>query len=227
MVGNLPQVIQDVVGRKFQGQLTCSCKPIHTQCEDLYPEEYINIKDAVSRRQTEFTVGRSCAREALSNLGQIPCPIPVGDFREPVWPESCVGSITHDGDYCVAVAAHSKNIDLVGIDLAKREPLDKKLIELVCRSEEVLHIAERGEGSFFEDPYKIIFSLKESVFKSMFSLVGKYFDFQDVSVLLNVDGSATIKLENDDLFSQVHRQLSTEVVLTQGYIFTVVWSSRN
>ncbi|MCA6104071.1 hypothetical protein J6525_37525 [Bradyrhizobium sp. WSM 4400] len=45
---------------------------------------------AVVGRRHEFAVGRACAREALSELGVPPCPIPSGLHREPLWPPAVV-----------------------------------------------------------------------------------------------------------------------------------------
>ena len=71
----------------------------------LYPEEAMAIERAVDKRRAEFTRGRACAREALSELGVPPQPIPVGTHRQPVWPLGVVGSITHCKGLVVAVAA--------------------------------------------------------------------------------------------------------------------------
>ena len=48
-----------------------------------------------SKRLKEFSVGRKCARNALSHLGFNDPPILIGTNREPIWPKNICGSITH------------------------------------------------------------------------------------------------------------------------------------
>ncbi|PHS16297.1 MAG: hypothetical protein COA78_04135 [Blastopirellula sp.] len=216
--------IRNVVSQNFNGRLACSCKNISTICESLFPDEARSIQNSVARRKKEFAVGRSCARSALSNLNFPPCAIPVGESHEPIWPKKITGSISHDGDYCVAVAAFVHDIRLIGIDLAKSEPLDKNLIELICTPEDISNVNKYGEHNYIADPYKAIFSVKESIFKSLFPVVGCYFDFGDVSVKLKLDGTALIELKNDELFAHLRPKLKARYYLIQTYIFSIVWS---
>ena len=58
---------------------------------ELFPEELRAIARATPARQREFALGRCCAREALALLGGPRVAIPVGRFRDPVWPFGYVG----------------------------------------------------------------------------------------------------------------------------------------
>lgn len=145
--------------------------------DNLHKEEMKYICNAVSIRKKEFLAGRACARRALARLGIPNCPILVGPMREPIWPEIVSGSISHDGNYCVAAVALKKTTPLLGIDIALREPLNKELIKLICTKKDIEAINNSDFTSFEADPYKLIFSVKESVYKCLFPVIQKIFDF--------------------------------------------------
>src|SRR5258708_38693026 len=60
-----------------------------------YPEEMATVANAVDKRRREFATGRSCARDALRELGIEPGPILAGERGMPRWPPGVVGSTTH------------------------------------------------------------------------------------------------------------------------------------
>jgi 4'-phosphopantetheinyl transferase EntD len=192
---------------------------------DLYPEEFSCIALAVEKRQREFASGRFCARRASQALGLNPAAIPVGSRRQPVWPAGITGSITHDGHYALAAVARAAKVPFLGIDLALQDPLDASLIELVCgskESEEIRRITFQGC-----DPFKLVFSLKEAVFKCLFPAVGRIFDFHDVWVSLHPERPrAEIHLENAALFSRAPRLVEARYCVSAGYIFSAVWCSQ-
>ncbi len=195
------------------------------ECEgELYKEELHFIHNAVEKRKREFTAGRICARKALVKLNRPPCPIPVGSTREPLWPQGVAGSITHDGNHCVACAANRDFIPYLGIDLAVREPLDRDLIPLICTEDDIKNIENTGESNFETDPYKLVFSIKESVYKCLFPVVQQIFDFQDVSIYMEPLGNtASITLFNKKLFSTLDLELKVRFRVIGDYVFSVVW----
>src|SRR5258708_11831857 len=82
----------------------------------LLAGEAIYVGRAVLKRVQEFAAGRLCARRALAEFGIVDLPIKVADDRQPIWPDSFVGSITHTGDFCAAVVAESRRIRALGLD---------------------------------------------------------------------------------------------------------------
>ena len=192
---------------------------------ELFAEETALIRSAVAKRKREFTAGRLCARAALKELGITQSPIMIGTMREPIWPLEVAGSITHDGDYCVVSVGYKKDIPLIGIDLAVAEPLGPELIKYICTEEEVTHIDSMGKSSFDIDPYKVVFSLKESIYKCLFPSVQEYIDFKDVSVLIDpTTRTSRIRLLNERLFSEFSPVLNSKFLnLGNNYLFTAVW----
>src|SRR5699024_2591462 len=72
----------------------------------LFPAEAEAIGNALPKRRAEFTAGRWCARQALTELGLPPTPVERGDHGSPCWPDGVVGSITHCDGYRPAAVAH-------------------------------------------------------------------------------------------------------------------------
>ncbi|WP_234705049.1 4'-phosphopantetheinyl transferase family protein [Sinorhizobium meliloti] len=86
-------------------------------------EEESAIATAVKSRRREFSIGRACARAALSKLGFPPSAIPTGPNREPLWPSGVVGSITHCAGFHAAAVALQKDCVALGIDVEVDEEL--------------------------------------------------------------------------------------------------------
>ena len=61
----------------------------------LLAEEMRHLGASVDKRKREFAAGRLCARRLLAEFGITDFPVRVADDRQPLWPESLVGSITH------------------------------------------------------------------------------------------------------------------------------------
>ena len=196
-----------------------------SECEgELFEEELHYIHKAVEKRKREFKAGRICSRKALAKLNRSPCSIPVGSTREPLWPQGVAGSITHEGNHCIACVANREIIPYLGIDLAAREPLDRNLIPLICTEDDIEYIKNVGESNFETDPYKLVFSIKESVYKCLFPVVREIFVFEDVSVQMeSASNTALITLLNNQLFSTLDLELKVKFCVTGDYVFSIVW----
>ena len=163
------QSITNVIGTVLPKGILVCCDRIDLCNGELYKDECIFVRNAINKRRREFLAGHTIARKLLEKLYHFPCSIPVGSMRQPVWPESVIGSITHDGDYCVVVAGHSDRTQLIGIDLAESTPLDPSLIPMICTKDEVKTLQHaRNLIDFAGDPYKLVFSVKESIYKCLF-----------------------------------------------------------
>ena len=132
-------------------------------------------------RRAEFTHGRSCARQALHQLGLEAGGIPVGASREPLWPTGIVGSISHAGTAATAgVARAGGNIVNLGLDLEPDEPLDAELVAQVCRPTEIARLAISDA-----DPARAarhVFAMKEAVYKALWPVQRRFLEFHDVEV---------------------------------------------
>ncbi len=148
----------------------------------LFPEEESLVERAVEKRRREFASGRACAREALARLGLPAAPILTGPRGEPQWPEGVVGSITHcDGCRASAVAS-AGDLAAIGIDAEPHLPLPDGVLDQIA----LPHERERLEGLVREAPEvrwdRLLFSIKESIYKAWFPLAGRWLGFEDASV---------------------------------------------
>lgn len=150
----------------------------------LFPEEEILIVKAVEKRKREYTAGRLCAHKALSQLGINDFPVLAGKNRDPLWPHNIIGSITHCEDYCAVAAARQGRIRSIGIDIEPAEKISDEIIDMVCRSAEKNWCNQQSNDI---DNYwpKVIFSIKESIYKCLYPILQRYVDFHEVQIQLN------------------------------------------
>jgi len=149
------------------------------------PEEAASLGQAVDKRRVEFATGRTLARRALLQLGVPPAPILRGSKREPLWPAGVVGSITHCRDYSAAAVAASAVVAAIGVDAEPHAPLPRGVLELVTIADERQWIRSRdGDGVCWD---RVLFSAKESVYKSWFPTTRRWLGFADVHLTIDPD----------------------------------------
>jgi len=164
----------------------CEFNPAHF-VDALYEYYRIEIPDnicqSVIKRRAEFLAGRYCAGKALTQLGVSETSVAIGAHSAPLWPNAITGSISHCN--CCALAAVSLNSGYrgIGIDIENKisdTTIDRLNKYVLCAAEtKWLPIERDARASLFT----LIFSLKESFFKAAFAMVGRYFDFDAVTVL--------------------------------------------
>jgi 4'-phosphopantetheinyl transferase EntD len=150
--------------------------------DSLWPEERAVVSGAVLKRRVEFTTVRVCARAALAELGVPPAPILPGVRGAPGWPAGIVGSMTHCAGYRAAAVASEEFAASIGIDAEPHAPLPDGVLEAIARPEEHRWLAElavRKPGVHWD---RLLFSMKESVYKAWFPLTGKWLDFDEASI---------------------------------------------
>ncbi|WP_103528501.1 4'-phosphopantetheinyl transferase [Streptomyces sp. SM12] len=163
---------------------------------ELFPEERAVIANAVAKRQAEFTTVRACAREALAQLGHAPAPLIPGTRGAPGWPDGVAGSMTHCLGYRAAVVGHAHEIAAVGIDAEPLQPLPDGVLEAISRPEErtvLAALTHSGAASPIAWD-RVLFSIKESIYKAWYPVTGKPLDFPEASVRISPDGTFTARL---------------------------------
>ncbi len=188
-----------------------------------FPEEEQTISRAAERRVREFRLGRALARECLAALGEPPAAIPIGENRAPRFPEGYVGSVSHCADAVCAVAARTRSIRSVGIDIERFARLGERLEERILtpgEAQELRAVApeERAVRA------GLAFSAKEVIHKNVSPLFGRNLRFLDVSIAFEFDaGRWSVSSASDrsrDLpwsdFRGVHSR-SGDLVVTAGY----------
>ena len=153
----------------------------------LLPEEIAIAESFGSKkRRAEFILGRLCAHRALSRFGLESEPILRNpDSREPCWPDSIWGSITHSTGFAAVAVGLKKDIKGIGIDLESfSRSLDFKIRKQVCVDSE-LEWLESLPDKQANRALRIIFSAKESIFKCFYPGTKTYLSFKDAEISVN------------------------------------------
>ncbi len=177
------QLLERVAGRlrEWFGPSTGVGVAVIDGSQPLFPEEEVHVQRAVPRRRDEFSAGRWCARQALAELGVAPAPIPVGAWRNPLWPAGMTGSISHTIGACAAVAAPCTTWKALGIDLLDRsgaESLPVDAHHLITHAGDG-HVPSAALPSW-APPLALTFSVKESVIKALSPSLQRFVDFPEI-----------------------------------------------
>ncbi|MFJ4823210.1 4'-phosphopantetheinyl transferase [Streptomyces bacillaris] len=149
---------------------------------NLFPEEEELIARAVPKRRSDFATARACARRAMGKLGLEPVAVLHGKRGMPLWPEGIVGSLTHCEGYRAAALARAGDVLSLGIDAEPHAPLPDGVAELVVLPSERERFAAAGgeAGDIHWD--RLLFSAKESVFKTWYPLTLTELDFEEADL---------------------------------------------
>jgi 4'-phosphopantetheinyl transferase EntD len=147
----------------------------------LLPAEAMHVARAVPKRVHEFAAGRLCARRALAEFGIVDVAVKVADDRQPVWPDSFIGSITHTAGFAAAVVAERRSAVGLGLDSEVVGDVDTKLWPSICVSMETAWMASLP-ASEQAAAVTLIFSAKEAFYKCQYALVRERLNFHDVRV---------------------------------------------
>ena len=142
----------------------------------LLPEERAAIERAVPKRRREFALGRMALRAAIREAGHDLSdaqPIAARPDRQPDLPPGLHASLSHSGDYCIAVASPPGGAS-IGVDL---EPMTRPLPEGLA--ETVMPFRLLGPG----DPL-LAFCVKEAMFKAQYPLTRRMLDFSAVPAVI-------------------------------------------
>jgi 4'-phosphopantetheinyl transferase EntD len=151
----------------------------------LFEREAEIVAGAVEKRRREFGTARACARDALGQLGLPPQAILSGPRGEPLWPQGVVGSITHCDGYRGCAVGRRSDFAAIGIDAEVDAALPDGLLGDIALPEERRALAALAR----EDPApswdRLLFSIKESVYKAWFPLAGRWLGFEDARVTVD------------------------------------------
>ncbi|MET0416183.1 MAG: 4'-phosphopantetheinyl transferase superfamily protein [Actinoplanes sp.] len=189
--------------------------------EPAFPGEEDLIANAVPGRRAEFVTARRCAREALAALGYPAAAIRAGSRREPLWPSGVAGSITHCAGYRAAAVAHAADIPSLGIDAEPHAPLPagvERQVIVAAEATMLARLARTHPGTHWD---RLLFSAKESIYKTWFPLTGRWLGFEEATLSIDPDAqtfSARITADASPLagFDGRYR-------VGDGLIVTTVW----
>jgi 4'-phosphopantetheinyl transferase EntD len=157
----------------------------------LLPAEEHLIAKSVASRQREVTYARTCARRALAELGRPPVAIARGPKGEPGWPAGVVGSLTHTKGYYAAAVAEATAVRSLGIDAEQHDVLPDGVLPHIAFGPELPMLRSLGGDLHYD---RILFSAKESVYKTWFPLTGRWLGFEDAELTLDPAGTFTARI---------------------------------
>ena len=140
----------------------------------LFPEEAVTSASAKSRRASGSA--RFVARQLLAGAGFRNCAIPRTTSGAPVWPPRIVGSLAHTTDVAVAAVAPHPDFAGIGIDVEPAEALPPELLNLIATPAEQSVLTAHVYGG------RLLFAVKEAVYKAVAGYYGAALDHQDVEV---------------------------------------------
>lgn len=151
--------------------------------EKVHPREMKLANQFKSpKRKAEFLAGRACVQKALNGLEVFKMPVLRQKDRSPHWPFSIIGSISHGAGYAAAISGRAGNGYFgVGLDLEdiSREIKTNITRHVLTPSEIERWTAGKGEVC---DEVKIIFSIKEAIYKCFYPKGKIQLGFQDAEI---------------------------------------------
>ncbi len=142
----------------------------------LLHEEMASISFPAIERRRASGAARRVARELMNSMGFAGFPILRNTFGAPIWPAGVVGSIAHNDKIAVAAIGLQRDLKAVGIDIESSEPLPSDMLELIATPRERRVIGDNPLGT------KILFVIKEAVYKAVYPLDHEFLDFHDIEV---------------------------------------------
>jgi 4'-phosphopantetheinyl transferase EntD len=142
----------------------------------LLHEEIASLSFSTIKRRRASGAARRVARELMNSMGFAGLPILRSTFGAPIWPAGVVGSVAHDDRIAVAAVGLRRDLDAVGIDIEPAALLPPDLLELIATPRERRLIADHPLGA------KVLFAIKEAVYKAAYPLDHEFLDFHDIEV---------------------------------------------
>ncbi|GAA1822979.1 4'-phosphopantetheinyl transferase superfamily protein [Planosporangium flavigriseum] len=160
----------------------------------LFAEEEALVERAVGKRRAEFATVRACARRALGELGLPPVAVLRGDRGEPRWPDGIVGSMTHCTGYRASAVARGEKVATIGIDAEPALPLPGGVLDMVSLPQERAHLARLADDRPAVCWDRLLFCVKEAVYKAWFPLATRWLGFEDAAIEIDPDGTFNARL---------------------------------
>ena len=132
------------------------------------------------KRRREFGAGRAIARMALAQIGIRNAPLPVSEYKYPVWPDGTIGSISHTSDLVGAAVAYARDYRSIGFDLEAGHAVEPEICQTIMRDNELSKAADYPD----RDLATVYFSCKEAVYKAVYPSVKEFLEFLDVEIAI-------------------------------------------
>ena len=142
----------------------------------LFPEEHSQFARSVARVRRASGAARIVARGLMQRIGVAPQPVLKTTAGMPQWPDGTVGSLAHDSTVAVAALARRDDYLSLGVDIEPAEGLDPDLLTLIA--------TERERGEIENSPLqgRLLFVVKEAIYKAVYPLDRTFLEHHDVEV---------------------------------------------
>jgi 4'-phosphopantetheinyl transferase EntD len=145
----------------------------------LLAVERTAFAQAVEKVRRQSGAARLVARALAQQLGYRDLALPTGPSRAPIWPRGLTGSLAHDETFAVAAVALSCEFAGIGIDVEPATPLPADVMRSIATDKE----RARYSASILNS--RLLFVIKEAVYKAQFPVDGQQLGFTDVEVDLD------------------------------------------
>ena len=142
----------------------------------LLDDEAASLTSPLAAVRRASGAARIVARQLLAQLGYGAVALPKAPSGGPLWPARIVGSLAHDDQVAVAAVGLRRDFGSIGIDIEPAVPLPAGMLALVVTPEELRQIGHDPLGG------KLLFAIKEAVYKAVHPLDGLFLEFSDVVV---------------------------------------------
>ena len=175
----------------FPSDVEVRSGPISASWDGLTERERALVVCAIDSRRREFATGRTLAREGLRAFGGVEperLELLRDTDRVPIWPRGFVGSISHKRDLCAVAVARYETYRGLGLDIEPARPIRPELQKTICTVPERawLRDCSREEQGL---RCRIVFSVKEAVYKAFYPSQREFWSFQDVGVEIDLETS--------------------------------------
>ena len=189
---------------------------VRDHVDQLLGTEKIRVCKMSPRRSQEFSSGRYAAHLAQKAIGLKPMEI-LSEGRVPIWPKGQVGAITHGAKYAGAIV--SSELKGVGLDFELIGRIQSKLYEKLFTGFEKNWLSQQTR----QEASTIMFSAKESVYKSIYPILNRYVGFQEVEIDLDWASSAfAVRYRADDMSEISKCETRGFWSVSEDYVLTIV-----
>ena len=185
---------QDIILAKALQELADAVFPgVHTALRRILPEdgnaltqaEQAAIARAVPSVKSASGAARIAARRLMMQLGVTPGSLVKRQGRGPIWPAELSGSLSHDPELAAAAVGRRTAWRSIGIDIEPAEALPAEMLKLVATASERTQL----NGDLVQA--RLLFCIKEAVFKATHPLDNVFLEHHDVEVDLRASIART------------------------------------
>ncbi len=187
----------------------------------LHPEEQALTRPMANKRLADFRASRYVASQALSQIGYNNFPVLINQHRGPVWPLGVVGSLSHCDGIALAVVNSESAVQSIGVDIESYSAMAPNLYRMICDEQELQHLQQFAQPGLMA---KVIFSVKESIYKCLNPLLKQWIDFKDVSIELDPVARKYKAIPNNKINAQLNiDSIYGEWLVESEYLYSSCW----